>query len=493
MPPSPESKTLLIRADAGGNLGTGHVMRMIALAQAWQDRGGSVTLAACQCPTALIQRLGSENIDFVQLTNHTFGGQIELAETIQLGKSLSSSWIVVDGYHFTSGYQQALQQSGFKVLAVDDYGHCETWYADLILNQNIYGAEFPYPHVDNNTEILRGPRFGLLRREFRKTQPTPKTTPGDLTKLLLSFGGVDPDNATGKILSALNTLGDRALSLRVLLGAGNTHREKLDKLACESPHNIEFFSNVIDMPAQYEWAEGIVGAGGTTCLEWLFFSLQAALVRVADNQNLVVDSLAEKGWALDLGWHGNLETERAARMLAGWLTSSGESNNSFQVDAWGPARVTALMDNRLWSRPAHIGDCELYFQWANDPTVRKNALGTGEISWEGHNGWFSSRLVSPDVRFLLFFDDKDRAVGQVRFERKSRPVWEIDISVDPASRGNRLGSQIMSLAMRTFRATETGAVLAIIKRSNPASLKIFQSLGFTEEPESDEHLAYLTA
>jgi len=468
-------------------------MRMIALAQAWQDRGGSVTLASCQCPPGLEKRLEEEDISHVPLGDLPMGGNEELAATIFLAEEISTRWIVIDGYHFSTNYQKSLKDHGFNILAVDDYGHCETWHANLVLNQNVYGAEFPYPSVDKDTDILGGSRFALLRREFRGKAAGGEQKTVGLSKLLLSFGGVDPDNATGKVIEALNLLNAQRLHLRVLVGAGNPHQEGLAQLASGSPHCIEFLTNVADMPAQYEWAEGIIGAGGTTCLEWLLFSLPAALVRVADNQNLVVDTLAAKDRCLDLGWHENLHTDRTAYMLAGWLLGSTKSIDSFQVDAWGANRVAAHMENGLWLRPANTKDCELYFLWANDAFVRQNALNSGAISWENHKKWFASRIVSPDVRFFLCYDREDRAVGQVRFEKKSRPQWEIDVSVDPACRGRRLGHDIMSLALRTFRVKERGAVLAIVKRSNPASLKTFQSLGFTPEAESDDQLVYLTA
>ncbi len=484
---------LLIRADAGGDLGTGHVMRMIALAQAWQDRGGSVTLAACQCPPALIERLRSENIDFVQLGEHPLGGPVELAETIQLGKSLNTPWIVVDGYHFRENYHKTLKENGFKVLAIDDYGHCESWHVDLILNQNVYAGEFVYPLLNAGTTVLRGPKYALLRREFLNQSSERKFdgfSSKRLKKLLLTFGGVDSDNVTGTVISALNTLEKSKLSIRVIVGGGSPHRKSLEKLAAGSPHDIEYLSNVPDMPAQYAWADGLIGAGGTTCLEWLLFGLPAALVCVADNQRLVVTTLAQRNRCLDLGWHADLNSEVLASKLSSWFAAAMESTSfdSFQVDAFGASRVAAKLDNGLRLRSACPDDCETYFRWANDPVVRSNALNTETILWEEHCRWFSSRLNSEKAVLYLCLDENEKPIGQVRFEQQSPPDWEIDFSIDSALRGRNYGFSMMNLAMETFLRYCTEPVLAIVKEANTASARVFNKLGFSCETHTGKKI-----
>lgn len=484
---------LLIRADAGGQLGTGHVMRMIALAQAWQDRGGSVTFAAIQCPPPLVTRFKNEKMDFVPLGHHTLGSEEDSQRTIELGKSLNSPWIVIDGYHFRENYHKTLKENGFKILAIDDYGHCKSWNVDLILNQNVYAKEFAYPRLNAGTTVLRGPKYALLRREFPNQSPEQKLNKFSfkcLKKLLLTLGGVDPDNVSGTVISALNTLDNFKLSIRVIVGDGSPHRESLEQLAAGSPHDIEYLSNVPDMPGQYAWADGVIGAGGTTCLEWLMFGLPAALVCVADNQRLVVSTLAQRNRCLDLGWHAGLNGKVLASQLSSWIAGATESTSfdSFQVDSFGSSRVTAKLDNGLRLRAACPDDCETYFRWAIDPVVRHNAVNTKTILWEEHCGWFSSRLNSDRAVLYVCLDENDKLIGQVRFEQKSLPDWEIDFSVEPSLRGRGLGSSMLSLALSSFRAKQTGPALAIVKEFNTASSRVFENLGFSRTKNTNTQL-----
>src|ERR1035438_4860894 len=103
--------TLLIRADASVAIGTGHVMRCLALAQAWQDAGGRAVFAMAEIPEALLQRLTFEGFDTISLP--TIPGSSEDAElSLSLARQVQANWLVIDGDRFARQFLLRLPSSG---------------------------------------------------------------------------------------------------------------------------------------------------------------------------------------------------------------------------------------------------------------------------------------------------------------------------------------------------------------------------------------------
>src|SRR5579864_2413634 len=125
--------TLLIRADASVAIGTGHVMRCLALGQGWQDAGGRVVFAMAERTDAIQNRLSAESCEIATIASKA-GTVEDAAQTVALASQQKCEWIVVDGYLFTAKYQADLKSADCKVLFLDDYGQAQHYSADFILN-----------------------------------------------------------------------------------------------------------------------------------------------------------------------------------------------------------------------------------------------------------------------------------------------------------------------------------------------------------------------
>ena len=285
---------LIIRADADVQMGTGHVMRCLALAQAWQDQGGGAIFVMSQAPPALESRLLAEGMEVVRLAAPP-GSAEDARETAVLAQSAGPSgwwWTAISSGPTTSAWSRT---PVLRLLFVDDYGHAEHYWADLVLNQNIYAHEDFYPSREAYTRLLLGTRYALLRREFFKWRGWQREIPEVARKILVTLGGGDPDNVTLKVLQALSQVEMDGLEVVVVAGGANPHFQELQAAANNFPHRMRLLANVDHMAELMAWADVAISGGGSTCWEMAFMGLPAITIILADNQRPVAEKLeAEK-------------------------------------------------------------------------------------------------------------------------------------------------------------------------------------------------------
>lgn len=287
------SGALFIRADAGPTIGVGHIMRCLALAQAWQDQGGSVVFGSAMLPEPLRQRLGREGFTVVEIAAE-IGRLADAERTQQCADAVQAEWIVADGYRFDADFLRSLRVTGRLVLAIDDMAHQCAYPVQLLLNQNLSATTAMYrDKAEAQTELLLGPRFGLLRREFRKIRPPVRTRPDGARRVLVSCGGGDARNMTAAVLRQLRCAEAASLDVVVLAGAANPHLRELRALAAEMPFRCNLLFNVENMAELMAWADVAIAAAGSTVWELASMRLPALIGAVEDNQIAGLPALAQ--------------------------------------------------------------------------------------------------------------------------------------------------------------------------------------------------------
>lgn len=130
-------------------------------------------------------------------------------------------------------------------------------------------------------------------------------------------------------------------------------------------------------------------------------------------------------------------------------------------------------------RPVEAGDEQLLLDWANQAEVRNNAINPEQITASAHHVWFGRRLNDPETFIFIAVSD-GIPLGQIRFE-PHEGSFEIDYSVDAASRGKGIGAFLLHEGMNRLRnAGVKGTVAGLVKPSNVASIKAFRKAGFNE-------------
>jgi UDP-2,4-diacetamido-2,4,6-trideoxy-beta-L-altropyranose hydrolase len=307
---------LLIRADATASIGTGHAMRCLALAQAWQDAGGHCVFAIADVTPAVRRKIEEEGCEVVPVKVEA-GSEDDAKQFVRLAQERNANSVVVDGYQFGGDYQRALKSAGLRVLFVDDYGHASHYSADLVLNQNVSADARLYANRERRTRLLLGPRYALLRREFNSWRDYEREPPSTGRKVLITLGGSDPEGLTTRAMEAVAAVKVDGLEAMVVVGGSNPRFEQLRSTAIDLTKDRDIkiavqrdVSNIAELMA---WADIAISAAGSTCWELCLLALPSLLIDVAENQSEVARELHRLQCAIHVGSAHEISEERLTR------------------------------------------------------------------------------------------------------------------------------------------------------------------------------------
>jgi UDP-2,4-diacetamido-2,4,6-trideoxy-beta-L-altropyranose hydrolase len=478
-------ESLVIRADASAQIGAGHLMRCLALAQAWKDTGGQVAfITACQSES-LLQRLKEEGFD-IHLLARPYPDAGDWEYTKNILAAYPNAWVVLDGYHFDEVYQQQVKELGHQLLVIDDMAHLKHYYADIILNQNLHAEQLQYS-CEPYTRLLLGTRYVLLRREFLAWKDCKREVPEVARRVLVTFGGSDPENHTLKVIQALQRVDVPGLEATVVIGADNPHADELEAAARQSRIPIQLVHDAQNMPELMAWADVAVSSAGSTVWELLFLGTPTLALILADNQCYIAEQVVELGVGQRLGWARNISDKSLAKaitlLLKDFNLRAKISKDTRQIiDGLGSQRVISIIHDehvtRLALRQATAEDCSVVWEWANEPAVRAASFNSNPIKWDEHVDWFNTRLQNSSCLYYIVLNDMGLPIGQVRFDTKGDQA-EINVSISSGFRGHGIGTKaIRTASEHLFCETQVTRINANIKLENTASVHAFAKAGY---------------
>lgn len=487
---------LIIRADASVAIGSGHVVRCLALAQAWQDQGGDCVFAMTQSTPAVIRRVRAEGFEPCDISAEP-GSAEDAQRTLGLADKSSGSWIAVDGYHFSVAYHRTLRDGGAKLLLIDDQANAEHYIADIVLNQNSHACEGMYTRREAHSRLLLGPRYAMLRREFKGCEEWKRDIAPIGRKVLVTMGGSDPENITSLAIRALGML-KVGYDAQVVAGGSNSHIAELKHLVSQIPH-IELQTDSSKIPELMAWADVAISGAGSTCWEMCLLGLPAILIDVAENQKRIAEDLAKKGVAIHAGSGREIIAEQLAAKLEQLLVTlqlraAMSQRGRELVDGRGASRVVSAMHGEsLHLRRAVREDCRVVWEWANDQESRRHSFSPQQIAWDEHVKWFHAKIADPDCILFIATNADGVPVGQVRYElNKCRAV--VSINMAPQFRSNGFGKQVLRMGTQElFGSSRASAVDAYVQSDNERSLRLFAGTGFEREEDrtvAGQHAAH---
>lgn len=497
---------IIIRTDASPAIGTGHVMRCLTLANALARKGVGVSFICREHEGNLCDLIEGQGFTVHRLPapGRGFEADATPAHAAWLGatwqedadqtgafiKSLGvkPDWLVVDHYALDSRWENALRPLVGRIFVIDDLAD-RTHDCDLLLDQNLFAdMQTRYSgKVPESCRLLLGPEYALLQPIYAELHDRIPPREGPIRRILISFGGSDRDNLTGRALAAFLSLNRPDIDVDVVISGSSPYAPLIrDQVAGHD--NIHLHSNLPTLAPLIARADLAIGAAGTTTWERLCLGLPALVVTLAENQRPIADGLRQPGLVRWLGHKDEVSEQGIRQALAELIEEGIDKEWSLRcratVDGKGVDRVGAVLtitaETPLLVRHAHLSDEALLLTWANDPETRQNSFSPDPIPAEDHRRWFYSRLRDLDGCRLYVVETEDGIpIGQVRFE-KNNQKWEIDYSLAPHFRGRGLGQPLLKAALLKMRSEYKGAlVLGRVKPDNLSSRKIFESLDFS--------------
>lgn len=306
---------IAFRTDATSQIGTGHFMRCLTLANALKQRSAQIRFVSRELPVHLCDMLAAKDIEFVSLgtkanpslvgdlahASWLGGSQVQDAQaTIQALSGRSWDWLIVDHYALDVRWGSALRGTAKQIMVIDDIADRQH-DCDVLLDQNYYAdMQTRYSgKVPAHCRLLLGPRYALLRSEFQKLREQVKPRTGPVKRVLIFFGGVDVDNFTGRTIEALSEIDIRGLHVDVVIGAQHPCRAKIEASCTERKYDCHVQTNrMAELMADADLA---IGAGGSASWERCCMGLPALLAALAENQIDIAKALDSLGACIYIG------------------------------------------------------------------------------------------------------------------------------------------------------------------------------------------------
>ena len=282
-----------IRGDANKDIGMGHVMRCLTVAEALRGLGQEVCFVlASEDAVSLLQKKG---FPYMVLHSDYRHPEEELQQLEELLEIQKPALFLADGYFFTSAYYEAVGKHT-KVACFDDLGQADP-KVNLLLNYNIYATEALYPGK-NAGKYLCGVGFVPLRKEFADVTYEVQE---EAKKVLLTTGGADKYNLAGQILEcAMEHPEASKLEYYVVSGSANNHLPSLQAL--ESKYeNITVCVAVEQMADLMQSCDVAITAGGSTIYELSAVGVPFVCFSFAENQKSLVDTYGANQWSAFAG------------------------------------------------------------------------------------------------------------------------------------------------------------------------------------------------
>lgn len=325
-------KKVIFAADAGRNIGTGHIKRCLSLAKGLAKSNFECLFVIMPEEGRIIRKEVKEN-----------GFETKKYEDIL---KIKPDVIITDSYRLNCRNIKHFKTMCSVLVSIDDLAKIE-FYSDIVINQNIYAKSMEEKYViQKYTKLLLGPSYAILNESFVQEK---KEITKDVRTLLVTMGGTDVHNQTLRIIQALKGLD---IEITVVLGMFYEYKRKLLNKIESMDGKITVLENIDNMAEIMKKSDIAISSSGTTTYELMCMGVPSIFLVLAENQKYNAYECDKQGIAVYLGWFNNLSKYEIRNSIV-QLISNFEKRKSMSyrtqniVDGKGVIRIVEEIEQAL--------------------------------------------------------------------------------------------------------------------------------------------------
>jgi len=332
-------KNLFIRVDASPEIGIGHIMRCLTLAQELKNNFDKIIFLTRKDSGDFTETIMKNEFEVIFIPTNN---DSDIIKNIVTTNSENKNFLLIDHYDVDSNFESSLKNIFEKIFVIDDLAN-RKHDCDLLIDQNYYrDLNHRYKKlIQNDTITLLGSKYAIIRPEFRNINKKTIKKNSQIKKILVSFGGSDPTNECKKALDALCSIENNQFEIVAIVGIYNNKFERLKKLY-EKYSNIKIYRHVNDLSQLMLNSDLFIGAGGTTTWERFYMGLPSIVTIISDDQKESIEFLSDMGHVINLGLAKNVTMKtyiQTLQKLNSDLIYNMSLNNQKLVDGNGSNRI----------------------------------------------------------------------------------------------------------------------------------------------------------
>jgi len=310
-----ESKVIIL-TEAGKQYGYGHLIRCLAIAQGFKDKG--------MLPVFYI-RGDCKPAEILQ------GFEWHIFDWISASQDISGKIVIVDSYYADERLCRKIYGQAAGVLFIDDFNRIP-YPGGFVLNSVLGADAIDYP-CNESVTYLFGPEYHPLRKEFWEVPV--KVINEVVKKVLITFGGTDITNETPHVLRSLQDKYPE-FEKRVIIGEGFSNVDEIKDAADENTTLI-MQPDAEKMKEEMLECDIAVSAAGQTIYEFARIGTPTFAKKVVDNQDYIIKNWKDKNFLLSLD---------TITMIPDYNSRNGICNIGRNlVDGKGVQRIVGMLTN----------------------------------------------------------------------------------------------------------------------------------------------------